>query len=401
MFSLWFSGRSKCGKHIVFDGRYLHAAPRELSLWAGDDDGDDGAAAQAGAVRHVTFVVNTWLNWKPRDAVCCPDPVVAELNSATVPLHFSDELQPIPTVPMTTMDPNPSSDSVDTIDWQFEASTQMAVITLAASVDSIRQMGAQSGASLHLRSWSEPKAKSSTAETPAPELVQVRTRTKPVLATGFHSGVAKTVNHLFEWTAESLCDTSTGTADGKVHAHTTLDTVIPAGDPKLTECDESTLFLGLFLCGPQVRQDDQVFATASPNPEPSLACQRRCVNTLTHLHSVRLCVQIFCFVYKYRQRFAVVMDQIASRLGLQTEKVVSECRKHHMFLDDASGCEATCGSTCERTAATQGEQQVMESDSPLVRIEARVLPKKLKKPVAEDLRTRGLLVNKAQPGRPG
>ena len=84
---------------------------------------------------------------------------------------------------------------------------------------------------------------------------------------------------------------------------------VPRGDTKLTKCDESTICPGIFLCGPQVRQDDE----------------------------------IFCFVYKYRQRFAVVINEIATRLGLETEKAVAECRKHHMFLDDPSCCKATCG----------------------------------------------------------
>jgi hypothetical protein len=167
-----------------------------------------------------------------------------------------------------------------------------------------------------------------------------------------------------------------------------------ATDPKLTKCDESTICPGLFLCGPQVRQDDE----------------------------------IFCFIYKYRQRFAVVVNEIAKRLGMPTQarekvgrsvsqsvrqsasqsasqparpptsrpvsqhditelrqheapgsllsqhligwklavpccavlcramlssggvpccavvsQVVALCRKHHMFLDDPSCCQATCG----------------------------------------------------------
>jgi putative flavoprotein involved in K+ transport len=88
--------------------------------------------------------------------------------------------------------------------------------------------------------------------------------------------------------------------------------MLPAGDAKLTKCDESTICPGLFLCGPQVRQDGQ----------------------------------IFCFVYKYRQRFAVAVNEISRRLGLpeaEIKKAVDTCRKHHMFLDDLSCCEATCG----------------------------------------------------------
>ena len=85
----------------------------------------------------------------------------------------------------------------------------------------------------------------------------------------------------------------------------------PSGDPKLTKCDESTICPGLFLCGPQVRQSDQ----------------------------------IFCFVYKYRQRFAVVVNQVALRLGLQTAPVVARCKKQHMFLDCIEDCKATCGAS--------------------------------------------------------
>jgi len=80
--------------------------------------------------------------------------------------------------------------------------------------------------------------------------VEIRTATKPVLATGFHSGVGKLVNHLFEWTEESAC--GTGEAQGG----------IMKGDPKLSKCDESTLCSGLFLVGPQVVQEDQIVRIA-------------------------------------------------------------------------------------------------------------------------------------------
>lgn len=138
---------------------------------------------------------------------------------------------------------------------------------------------------------------------------------------------------------------------------------MPAGDAKLSKCDESTICPGIFLCGPQVRQDDQ----------------------------------IFCFVYKYRQRFAVVMNEIATRLGLQTQKVVAECREQHMFLDDTSGCEATCGASCATPGAHGvGERTTGSSRPPLVRIEAKSQPKYLKLSVAHDLRMRSQEVTKAQ-----
>ena len=95
----------------------------------------------------------------------------------------------------------------------------------------------------------------------------------------------------------------------------------PVGDPKLTERDESTICPGLFLCGPQVRQGKQ----------------------------------ILCFVYKYRQRFAVVLKEIATRLGMEEDRktfakyqkiiaqVEAECREQHMFLADPSCAKHSCG----------------------------------------------------------
>jgi hypothetical protein len=180
-----------------------------------------------------------------------------------------------------------------------------------------------------------------TAQADDSKTVRVKTKSKPVLATGFNSGVGKVVNHLFDWTEESLCASGDDAAADVGHDDTAaeeeeaeeaeeavagvltsiLDKVqlrkepseaAPIGDAKLTKCDESTICPGLFLCGPQVRQDNE----------------------------------IFCFVYKYRQRFAVVMNEIAKRLKVpetETEKAVEECRKRNMFLDDVSCCKATCG----------------------------------------------------------
>ena len=79
------------------------------------------------------------------------------------------------------------------------------------------------------------------------------------------------------------------------------------GYPLLTRDDESTLVPGLFLCGPSVRHDNHVF----------------------------------CFIYKFRQRFAVVAKAIATSLGLPAEGL-EEYRKWGMYLDDLS----TCGETC-------------------------------------------------------
>ncbi len=79
------------------------------------------------------------------------------------------------------------------------------------------------------------------------------------------------------------------------------------GFPALNEQDESTITPGLFLCGPSVSHDNQ----------------------------------IFCFIYKYRQRFAVVAKTIATALGLPAEQL-EMYRNWGMYLDDLSCCGEEC-----------------------------------------------------------
>jgi len=102
------------------------------------------------------------------------------------------------------------------------------------------------------------------------------TRNRPVLATGFECGLGPADEHFdFE-----------------------------QGHPRLTDRDESTATDGLFLVGPQVAHDGQQF----------------------------------CFIYKFRQRFAVVADEIAARLGVDRAPL-DEYREKDMFLEDLSCCE--------------------------------------------------------------
>jgi putative flavoprotein involved in K+ transport len=102
----------------------------------------------------------------------------------------------------------------------------------------------------------------------------------PILATGF-AGSARLIAELFEWNAH--------------------------GDMLLTAHDESTRTPGLFVAGPVVRHPGA----------------------------------IFCFIYKFRQRFAVIAQQVGLRLGLDTATLDSY-RKNHMFLEDLSCCDDAC-----------------------------------------------------------
>ena len=79
------------------------------------------------------------------------------------------------------------------------------------------------------------------------------------------------------------------------------------GYPLLSDQDESTVVPGLFLCGPAVRHEDH----------------------------------IFCFIYKYRQRFAVVAKAIATSMGLPAE-ALETYRQWGMYLDDLSCCGGDC-----------------------------------------------------------
>ena len=67
----------EAGKHVVFDGRLLHGAPRELAR-----------AVPSGYLR-VSFLVNVWLGYKPRGIEPFPDSELAPLGLRS-PLSTAD-----------------------------------------------------------------------------------------------------------------------------------------------------------------------------------------------------------------------------------------------------------------------------------------------------------------------
>ena len=104
---------------------------------------------------------------------------------------------------------------------------------------------------------------------------------QPLLAGGFE-GSHKFVSHLFDQRED--------------------------GFPLLSERDESTSVPGVFLCGPSVRHDNHDF----------------------------------CFIYKYRQRFGIVANAIATSLDLPTEEFIEAYKGWGMYLDDLSCCGQEC-----------------------------------------------------------
>ena len=75
----------------------------------------------------------------------------------------------------------------------------------------------------------------------------------------------------------------------------------------VSEEDESIKTPGLYLVGPQVRHENI----------------------------------IFCFIYKYRQRFGVVANSIGKRLGVDTD-LLQQYKNEGLYLDDLSCCPDEC-----------------------------------------------------------
>ena len=81
--------------------------------------------------------------------------------------------------------------------------------------------------------------------------------------------------------------------------------------PLLTDCDESTKTENLFLAGPQVKHDNA----------------------------------LFCFIYKYRQRFAIVAETIAKQLDVsddEIDRVLKEYKDNNFYLKDLTCCDNEC-----------------------------------------------------------
>jgi len=94
----WLSGPA-LGKHISFDGRWLHGAPTALrDAFQGKERSKGKRKRGQEAGRRVTFLVNVWLNHRPDDCTPLPD---AACRKMRVPvdaagLRFSSETSHIP-----------------------------------------------------------------------------------------------------------------------------------------------------------------------------------------------------------------------------------------------------------------------------------------------------------------
>jgi len=108
---------------------------------------------------------------------------------------------------------------------------------------------------------------------------KIRSKTKPILATGF-TGRLSLIKRLFYW---------------------------KGGRAQLNSYDESTKTPGLYVTGPLLQQHDM----------------------------------IFCFIYKFQQRFAVVANHIGIKLSKDVS-VIEEYRKEGMYLENLKGVKDKC-----------------------------------------------------------
>jgi putative flavoprotein involved in K+ transport len=112
----------------------------------------------------------------------------------------------------------------------------------------------------------------------------VKSNNKPIICTGFEGGTHKLLKDKFEWNGAR---------------------------PLLTDKDESTITPNLFLIGSHIVHDKAVF----------------------------------CFIYKFRQRFAIVAEEIVRRENLKTDQIseiLENYKNNNFYLSDLSGCCQDC-----------------------------------------------------------
>lgn len=117
-----FISQPKIGKHSSFDGRYLHSAPMEMSLWPNSTN----------EVTRYSFLVNIWLNWRPQDAIECPMSVRDTLGTGNMCMNFSKESK----IKVLECD---CSNDMKTTYWEFTMGEQQAEIAARLDISEIKE----------------------------------------------------------------------------------------------------------------------------------------------------------------------------------------------------------------------------------------------------------------------
>ncbi len=99
-------------------------------------------------------------------------------------------------------------------------------------------------------------------------------------------------------------------ATGFSGSTTTIENLVTRGkhdEVLVNDTDEAVATTGLFLAGPELRHDDH----------------------------------IFCYIYKFRQRFAVIAETIGYQLNLDLS-ILEEYKRENFYLKDLSMCGERC-----------------------------------------------------------
>jgi hypothetical protein len=135
----------RIGKHLVFDGRFLHAATPELvpplqsSFRTSVDPQHPHHRRLLRRGRRVTFLVNIWLNYRPLNVLAFPESLIDKLSrssasSPTIKLLFPENEDPVQNIVVgdgaivrdsnletNTVDPCPDSRPVQPYTWPMGA----------------------------------------------------------------------------------------------------------------------------------------------------------------------------------------------------------------------------------------------------------------------------------------
>lgn len=86
------------GKQLIFDGRFLHAAPpdlmkdgefqKQIAFQASPDDDATKIKQLLRSHRRVTFLVNIWLNYRPLDVQPFPEMMLDKMSGGKDPIHL-------------------------------------------------------------------------------------------------------------------------------------------------------------------------------------------------------------------------------------------------------------------------------------------------------------------------
>jgi hypothetical protein len=125
-----FVSLAEVGKHVSFDGRYLHGAPAQLRSFArdnytgssssgsGSNDATSGSTDSHASLRavRVTFLVNVWLNHHPAAIAPLPADIVTSLANQITDPAGNNRLRLRPMEHMSFAPPTLSSSSSSSCD---------------------------------------------------------------------------------------------------------------------------------------------------------------------------------------------------------------------------------------------------------------------------------------------